>query len=86
MKMQQPEAGKNLSVWREFTTALRSVFCPSRLLFLLVIIALFFYQLAQAENGTQDSTRVITSDNTVKESVLYYTLRNHTGEQTIDEY
>ncbi len=86
MKMQQPEADKKLSVWREFTSALKSVFCPSRLLFLLVIIALFFYQLAQAESSTQDSTRVITSDNAVKESVLYYTLRNHTGEQTIDEY
>ena len=71
---------------QEFFAALRSVFCPSRLLFLLVIIGLFVYQIARAENSSQDSTRVITSDNTVKESVLYYTLRNHTGEQTIDDY
>lgn len=86
MKIDQSEADNKVSAWREFTTALRSVFCPSRLLFLLVIMALFFYQLARAEDGAQDSTRVITSGNTVKESVLYYTLRNLTGEQTIDEY
>ena len=70
----------------EFIAAMKSLFCPSRLLFLLVIIGLFIYQIARAENSSQDSTRVISFDNTVKESVLYYTLRNHTGEQTIDEY
>ena len=70
----------------EFIAAMKSLFCPSRLLFLLVIIGLFIYQIARAENSSQDSTRVISLDNTVKESVLYYTLRNHTGEQTIDEY
>jgi len=86
MKKKTPETDTETSAGHEFLTALKSVFCPSRLLFLLVVIVLFFYQLAQAENGSQDSTRVITSDNTVKESVLYYTLRNHTGEQTIDEY
>jgi len=86
MKKKTQETDTETSAGHELLTALKSVFCPSRLLFLLVIIVLFFYQLAQAENGSQDSTRVITSDNTVKESVLYYTLRNHTGEQTIDEY
>lgn len=64
--------------------------CPGRLLFLLVIIGLFAVQLARADEpstgGSLDDARVISADKSTTESVLFYTLRNHTGEQTVEEY
>ena len=46
MKVNHPEADRKSSTRRNFISALKSVFCPSRLLFLLVIILLFLYQLS----------------------------------------
>ena len=96
MKMKQPATGNILSAGREFFSFLNRTLglCPSRLLFLLVVVILFVVQLAQADDSTQkdsqtsaqSDTRVITVDQSSKESILFYTLRNHTGEQTIDEY
>ncbi len=43
-------------------------------------------QLAQADSSGQGDVQVISSNNSTKETVLYYTLRNHTGEKTVDGY
>lgn len=94
--MKMPEAVNFLSAGREFYSFLSRIpgFCPSRLLFLLVVVVLFAFQVAKADNkeannsssNSQNDTRIITSDNSSTESVLYYTLRNHTGEQSVDTY
>ena len=94
--MKMPEAVNLLSAGREFYSFLSRIpgFCPSRLLFLLVVVVLFAFQVAKAgdneannsSSSSQNDTRIITSDNSSTESVLYYTLRNHTGEQTVDTY
>ena len=89
MKIKQPETGSLLSAGRGVISYIRTplgLFCPSRLLFLLIVVVLFIFQFAQADDSTRNDTTIITSDDTTIESVLYYTLRNHTGEQTIDEY
>jgi len=96
MKMKHAESGTMKSAGRAFFSFLSRIpgFCPSRLLFLLVVVVIFAFQLAQADDNTgnkgssssQNNTRIITSDNSSTESVLYYTLRNHTGKQTVDEY
>jgi len=96
MKPRQAETGNSVSTAREFFSFLSRIpgLCPSRLLFLLVVVVLFVFQLAQADDSavksspdsTQGYTRIISSDQSSRESVLYYTLRNHTGKQTIDEY
>ena len=94
--MKHAESGTMKSAGRAFFSFLSRIpgFCPSRLLFLLVVVVIFAFQLAQADDNTgnkgssssQNNTRIITSDNSSTESVLYYTLRNHTGKQTVDEY
>lgn len=74
------------STWREFITALKSLLCPSRLLFLLVIVLLFVMQLARSDDSGKIDERIISSKISTSETVLYYTLRNHTGKQTVDDY
>ncbi|MEA1889138.1 MAG: alpha/beta fold hydrolase [Pseudomonadota bacterium] len=74
------------SPWRNFITALKSLLCPSRLLFILVIFVLFAIQIARSDDSTNNETRIISSNNSSTETVLYYTLRNHSGKQTIDGY
>ncbi len=74
------------SPWRDFITAVKSLLCPSRVLFILVIFVLFAIQVARSDVSTNNETRIISSKNSSTETVLYYTLRNHTGEQTIDGY
>jgi esterase/lipase superfamily enzyme len=88
MKIKQSETGSLLSAGRGIFSCISTTLglCPSRLLFLLMVVALFIFQLAQADDSTQNDTTIISSDDTTRESVLYYTLRNHTGEQTVDEY
>ena len=94
--MKMPGAVYFFSAGREFYSFLSRIpgFCPSRLLFLLVVVVLFAFQVAKADDkiannsssNSQNDTPIITSDNSSTESVLYYTLRNHTGEQTVDTY
>jgi len=72
--------------WNEFIVALKSLLCPSRLLFILAIILLFAVQLARSDDSLQSETRILSSKNSTNETVLYYTLRNHTGLQTIEDY
>jgi esterase/lipase superfamily enzyme len=96
MKLKQTGVDHLVSSGRGLLSFLNRIpgFCPSRLLFLLVVVAIFAIQLAQADDKpannsasrSQSETRIITSDNSSTESVLYYTLRNHTGEQTVDAY
>lgn len=96
MKLKQTGVGHLVSSGRGLLSFLNRIpgVCPSRLLFLLVVVAIFAIQLAQADDKPaknsasrpQSETRIITSDNSSTESVLYYTLRNHTGEQTVDAY
>lgn len=96
MKSRWPATGSIVSAGRELFSALSSTLglCPSRLLFLLVVVILFVLQLAQADDNidksspasTENDTRIITSDLSSRESVLFFTLRNHTGKQTIDDY
>lgn len=88
MKIKQAETGGLLTAVRGVFSIIRSTpgLCPSRLLFLLMVVVLFIFQLAQADDSTNNDTTIITADDITRESVLYYTLRNHTGEQTVDEY
>jgi esterase/lipase superfamily enzyme len=74
------------SPWRDFITALKSLLCPSRLLFILVIFVLFAIQVARSDDSGQSDVKIISSKNSTSETVLYYTLRNHNGEQTVDGY
>ena len=86
----------NESADGSISSALKSIFlaCPSRLLFLLVVIALFLLQLINMANAASPaiatdkngSERIISKDRASSEPVLYYTLRNHTGSQDIDSY
>ncbi len=74
------------SAWREFITAFKSLLCPSRLLFILVLFMLFVIQVARSDDSGQSEARILNSKNSSTETVLYYTLRNHTGKQTVDDY
>ncbi len=60
--------------------------CPSRLLFLLVLFMLLVLQAARSDDSGQNEVRILNSKNSSTEIVLYYTLRNHTGKQTVDDY
>ena len=88
MKIKQARTGMLLSAgcrFFSFTCNTPGV-CSIRLPFLLMAVVLLSFQYAQAEDRTATDTTVITADDTTTESVLYYTLRNHTGKQTVDEY
>ncbi len=74
------------STWREFITALKSLLCPSRLLFILAIVFLFVMQVARSDDSGQSEARILNAKKASTETVLYYTLRNHTGKQTVDDY
>ncbi len=74
------------SSWRDFMIALKSLLCPSRLLFLLMLLILFVMQVARSDDSGQSEVRILNSKNSSTETVLYYTLRNHTGKQTVDDY